>query len=161
MPEPTERAALYRLYDMEGRLLYVGVTNELRRRWQQHSTSQKWWHLVARRVVEWHESRAAAELAETAAIEAEMPLYNIDQVPNATASQGQYDDTADRRRVKRLLRRDAARQYFHPGKTVHLLALAERYDVSRMTVWSVMNELDPRCFTEARQRITITRQPAF
>ncbi len=71
------RTALYRLYDVDGRLLYVGITFDLRNRWADHAQRKSWWEAVVRRDVEWHETRYSAEAAECAAILAERPAYNI------------------------------------------------------------------------------------
>lgn len=71
------RTALYRLFDGEGRLLYVGITFNPRDRWNGHSGTKSWWKDVMRREVEWYETRSEAEGAEYAAIRSELPLYNI------------------------------------------------------------------------------------
>lgn len=52
--------AVYRLYDDEKRLLYVGVTCDLAVRWAAHRLEKPWWPEVARREVVWRENRAAA-----------------------------------------------------------------------------------------------------
>lgn len=73
-----KRTALYRLYDAEDRLLYIGITDSPRRRWAQHAAKQAdaWWPDVARKSVEWFASRTDAEAAEMRAIEQEGPPYN-------------------------------------------------------------------------------------
>lgn len=71
------RTALYRLLDKDGRLLYIGVSHKPDVRWGQHSESKSWWSEVDQRKVEWHDTRAAAERAELAAIAAERPMYNV------------------------------------------------------------------------------------
>lgn len=73
----SRRTALYRLFDAEGRLLYVGIAYNPRARWLGHSSTKPWWKQVARREVEWHETRSAALGAEAEAIVNERPLYNI------------------------------------------------------------------------------------
>lgn len=73
----TRRTALYRLFDSSGRLLYVGITFNPSDRWRGHSSTKSWWRDVARREVEWHETRSAAERKEAAAIFTEKPLYNV------------------------------------------------------------------------------------
>ncbi|MFF4403637.1 GntR family transcriptional regulator [Streptomyces sp. NPDC001404] len=75
MPE-VERTALYRLYDADDRLLYVGISSMPRTRWQQHASSKDWWPDVATREVEWHETRVGAAAAEAEAIRAEKPAHN-------------------------------------------------------------------------------------
>jgi hypothetical protein len=76
MPKTPGRTALYRLFDQHGCLLYIGISHKPDVRWGQHSEQKPWWPAVDRRVVEWHETRAAAEKAEVAAIAAEKPLHN-------------------------------------------------------------------------------------
>lgn len=71
-----QRTALYRLFDAADDLLYVGITTDPERRWSQHGSDKPWWRLVARRTVEWHADRKAAEKAESGAVQAERPLYN-------------------------------------------------------------------------------------
>lgn len=70
-----ERTALYRLYDADGRLLYVGIAQDPEKRWSQHSRTKRatWWPLVARKTVEWFPNREAADAAETIAINNEKP----------------------------------------------------------------------------------------
>lgn len=68
---------LYRLFNNEGDLLYIGITKQRYERWRQHEKTQPWikeattwkWELI----LPWlnpHE-------VEKAAIKAERPLYNI------------------------------------------------------------------------------------
>lgn len=73
--------ALYRLYDAEGVLLYIGISRDPRIRWYQHAGSKQWWPEVERREVVWHETAEAAVYAERTAIREEMPRYNISGVP--------------------------------------------------------------------------------
>lgn len=160
-PEPAKRIALYRLYDRDGNLLYVGVTNNLRRRWDMHSRDQTWWHLVTRREAEWLPDRASAEAAEITAIQDERPRFNIDHSLNPKWGGNTYDDTADQVRALRLLRRDAKKSYFHVGRTFHITALADRFEVSSRTLLSVIGEFSGPCFAEHRRRLTVLREPTF
>lgn len=73
MNEPT---ALYRLYDSAGNLLYVGITCNPSRRFTQHKAQKPWWPDVARKHIEWMESRGAAAQAEENAIYHEAPRWN-------------------------------------------------------------------------------------
>lgn len=68
--------AVYRMYDADGRLLYVGMTNNTDVRWKWHAQSGGWWHRMASSTVEWHPDRAAARRHEAAAIKAEAPVFN-------------------------------------------------------------------------------------
>lgn len=73
----SRRTALYRLFDAEGRLLYVGIAFNPEARWRDHATEKPWWGNVIERRVEWHETRTGALKAEVAAIKAEAPAYNV------------------------------------------------------------------------------------
>lgn len=71
------RTALYRLYDADGQLLYIGVAYDPQQRWYSHANTAPWWPRVARREVTWYPHRPAAEDAERDAIRAEAPMFNV------------------------------------------------------------------------------------
>lgn len=68
--------ALYRHFDEAGRLLYVGIAKEPGKRGEQHRYHSKWHRFMADTSVEWFPTRAAAALAERAAIADEAPIFN-------------------------------------------------------------------------------------
>jgi predicted GIY-YIG superfamily endonuclease len=80
MPE-AERTAIYRMYDEDGALLYIGVSRDFGHRWTQHARKQPWYDLVDRQTVEWRASRHEALTAETAAIKVERPKFNVVHSP--------------------------------------------------------------------------------
>lgn len=67
---------LYRFYDNEGRLLYVGITNEWFRRFHNHERKATWFSEVASATFEFFETREEVELAEKIAIQNENPIWN-------------------------------------------------------------------------------------
>jgi hypothetical protein len=74
-PKPCE---LYRHFDSEGRLLYVGISwCSLERLMNGHRSTANWFPQITRVEIERFPSRAEAMAAENRAIEAEGPLYNI------------------------------------------------------------------------------------
>lgn len=75
------RTAVYRLFDAEAQLLYVGVAVDPRVRWGVHAREKTWWPEVAHRTVEWFDDRPSAEAAEVAAIVTEAPRYNVEHSP--------------------------------------------------------------------------------
>lgn len=91
---------LYRLFNADGVLLYVGVTGNLNARLAFHSTDKPWWGEVARVETEWHPNRTEAEDAEDRAIADEHPRYNIAGAPregryrrpNAPVEWTEWDD---------------------------------------------------------------------
>jgi predicted GIY-YIG superfamily endonuclease len=74
--DPNAETALYRHYDEDGRLLYVGISLDVLKRIQQHRGSS-WSRDITYIAIEGYASREAAEAAERVAIETERPLYNI------------------------------------------------------------------------------------
>lgn len=67
---------LYRLFDAVGELLYVGITNNVKRRLQAHAERQPWWSEVARHTFTSLPDREMLEAAEAIAIRYETPRYN-------------------------------------------------------------------------------------
>ena len=75
---PLDLQQMYRLYNAEGDLLYLGISYSALARIAQHSKSQAWWAAVVRIEVESFTmvSRRTMETAEREAIIREQPLYN-------------------------------------------------------------------------------------
>lgn len=69
--------SLYRLYDVDDVLLYVGIAVDLEQRMSQHAADKPWWGKVERRTVEAYPNRLLAETAEARAIQRERPLHNL------------------------------------------------------------------------------------
>lgn len=71
------RTALYRHYDADGALLYVGISDTPDKRLKQHQLHSAWAEAVASTHLVWFDNRAAAEDAERAAIRTEAPAHNV------------------------------------------------------------------------------------
>ena len=72
-----ERTAVYRFFDANGELLYVGLTNNTATRWDYHARRKPWWADVAGKSVTWYDDRPTAARAEAQAIRTEAPRWNI------------------------------------------------------------------------------------
>lgn len=72
-------AQLYRHFDHEGHLLYVGIALNAFARLKQHRIGSYWYHAVATVTIQNFSTRADAARAETHAIKTEKPLYNSKQ----------------------------------------------------------------------------------
>jgi predicted GIY-YIG superfamily endonuclease len=70
-------AVVYRLYDGEGSLLYVGCTVDPATRLRAHRRRQPWWDEVVSSEVVWYSSMDQAADVEQHAILAERPVYNV------------------------------------------------------------------------------------
>jgi hypothetical protein len=73
----TDQTYLYRFYDADATLLYVGITSGLVDRFEAHMKGKEWWRDVRNIVIERHETRADALHAERHAIQSEGPVYNV------------------------------------------------------------------------------------
>lgn len=76
-PKAGQQTCLYRHFDGDGRLLYVGVSLSAAARLSRHSVDSGWFRLVALVTLEWHPNRSMALAAERAAIRSERPEYNV------------------------------------------------------------------------------------
>ncbi len=79
--------AVYRFFDANGALLYIGLTVDPGARLRAHR-SKPWWFDIVRIEIERHETRQAAAIAERAAIKAEEPIYNVEHTPKALGRSG-------------------------------------------------------------------------
>jgi len=77
---------LYRYFDADDNLLYVGITNNQFRRFSQHK-NKDWMSQICRATFEHFEYRTDAEMAEMNAIKNESPVYNIAGHPDYTQNQ--------------------------------------------------------------------------
>jgi hypothetical protein len=69
---------LYRHFDKDGRLLYVGVSLSAIVRLASHKQASEWFDQVTTVIIETLPTREAALIAEKLAIQNEKPLYNIE-----------------------------------------------------------------------------------
>lgn len=68
---------LYRFYDDDDTLLYVGLTINPGKRMERHKSDKEWWTEVARIEMEQHLDLEALQTAERIAIQTEKPVHNI------------------------------------------------------------------------------------
>lgn len=68
---------VYRCYDVEGRLLYVGCTTDPKTRLEAHRKNAWWWFQMSRTRLLVFEDRAYALAKESDAIAGEKPLWNV------------------------------------------------------------------------------------
>lgn len=85
------RTSLYRYYDENGVLLYVGITGRGLSRNVEHNKSKPWWSNVRRQEVDHYPDRARALAAERAAIRQYRPPYNIQHNPGHAVIRAAYE----------------------------------------------------------------------
>ena len=116
------KTALYRYYDADGRLLYVGISLSVIERTASHAANSDWFWNISTMSVEWFDDRTSAEVAEAAAIRSQKPLHNKAHVCKSPAQV--FIDTVG---VPNLARR--------LGVSVSAVNNA-RYDQSLPTSWA-------------------------
>jgi excinuclease UvrABC nuclease subunit len=75
--KPSKPCQLYRHFDADGRLLYVGISLSAVWRLARHRHDAHWFHQIATVTIQTLPSRGAALVAEARAIEEEKPLHNL------------------------------------------------------------------------------------
>ena len=78
----TKSTALYRHFDANGVLLYVGVSLSAVTRLSRHAASSQWAESISRVSIEWFPTRHTALMAEWVAIHDEKPMYNLQRNAN-------------------------------------------------------------------------------
>ncbi len=106
--------SVYKLYDADGRLLYVGVTRHGYRRLNQHAKEKPWWSEVVKAEFEHLPDTRSAFAREAVLIRTASPAYNIAQPrPVAPARRGAP------RRVNEGMKRPAVRQSARKATSLH------------------------------------------
>ena len=72
----TEKTAIYRHYDKDGVLLYVGLSRNPIKRLGQHRVHSLWFYSISRMEIEWAKTREDAAEKEYRAVRREKPLFN-------------------------------------------------------------------------------------
>lgn len=103
-PRWYEPAAVYRLWDVEGNLLYIGSAFDPEERCKSHQ-KKPWWSEVARRTEQWFSARGTAYAEEMKAIRMERPKHNQMGTPGYRAPKTEAvlrRDERARRRAREL-----------------------------------------------------------
>ena len=82
---PITGTAVYRFFDVHNDLLYVGTTNSISVRWNDHNSSKAWYADVHHTTVVWYMDKPTAEAVERHAIKTERPRYNLTHNPEPRA----------------------------------------------------------------------------
>ncbi len=74
---PNRRCAIYRHYDVDGRLLYVGKSVQPLNRQQQHEVEAHWFNQIVKIEIQWFDLTTDMDAAERQAIATENPIFNL------------------------------------------------------------------------------------
>jgi predicted GIY-YIG superfamily endonuclease len=136
-----KKTAVYRMYDKDRELLYVGITSKLSDRFGNHFKEKTWIDDVQSINITWYANRNRAEVAENTAIRWEHPKHNV---------KGVIKNTSEYKHLLALLEPfDEQPDDFH--KELHKLvsdyqlnATREQLPVKFMTLyeWALCNALE-------------------
>ena len=102
-PNPEhDRTCLYRHFDCEGKLLYVGVSLHVLSRLSAHARISPWFHRIAHVHIEHFDSRKEALAAERAAIAEEHPECNIVLQRSKSARRDRHAELSAQRLTERV-----------------------------------------------------------
>ncbi|MDX2997984.1 GIY-YIG nuclease family protein [Streptomyces scabiei] len=136
-----ERTALYRLYDANDVLLYLGISWNPDFRWEQHQNDKHWAHQVARRTVEWHPTRSAALAEEESATAVEKPLHDSSWHRTNDGDKPTWFNPDGQQAVVNGLTQEIEQGRHWIGEVLMSGAVAKRFDVSRSTAANAMADL--------------------
>ncbi len=139
------RTAVYRLYDSNDQLIYVGITNDPARRWRLHAHEKSWWGDVVIREVEWRSTREEAELVERDVIGTERPKWNV------------YGGAPERGRPG--LTSGKLQKGWEPDD--HILALFTQYEDELRNLGAARDELEAEIVRVMRTGVSATRISKF
>lgn len=155
-PFPAGRSALYRLYDSDDVLLYVGISRYPNERFKEHAGDKPWWHHVARHDIVWLDSRAKALEVEAEAMKEERPLYNgYHHLGKGWPQKAlKYDDAAERAAVREGMRSALKRGDHKPGTLLQGAPVGRQFGVSASIGQYALYEL-------ANEGLLVKRQQYF
>lgn len=136
---PTVQHSVYRLFDAEGVLLYIGRTDNLHRRLVEHQSVQPWSSEIAEVRARLYPTRMEAARAERVAINSEGAKYNMAAGDKARRNMEMVERLLDRNLDVTLREWRAEGQSF--GKIVTTLQRFEVF-VSREQVRRWCQELE-------------------
>lgn len=84
------QTSVYRYYDRDGLLLYVGITGRGTARNAEHNKTKDWWQFVVRQNVDHYRTREEAHTREVELIEDHTPPFNTQHNPAAAAMRAAY-----------------------------------------------------------------------
>lgn len=139
------RTAVYRFYDNDNTLIYVGITNNPVKRWDLHAYEKPWWSDVTLREIEWFSTREEAEVAEAQIISSRRPKWNV--------------DGGEPERGKPGLTSGHLQKGWEPDE--HILSLVARYDEEQRNLAQARDELEAEIVRVMRTGVSATRISKF
>ena len=130
------KQVLYRFYDLDGKLLYVGISNKWYQRFHDHEKKSGWFSKAAYTIFQWYEDRESVEAAELVAIRTENPEFNKANNPS-------YETTMDHfAKLKVWTFTDAEPDELHSNLILEMREHLSRIRITRGSKWIAMAFID-------------------
>jgi predicted GIY-YIG superfamily endonuclease len=139
--EPT---ALYRLYDANDVLLYLGISFNPDFRWELHQKDKSWAHLVTRRTVEWYPDRLTALAQEAEATAAEKPLHDSSWRRRQDQEKPEWRDPDGQQSVMDGITSELQQGLLKPGTVLQTGPIGKKFGVARATASHALYKLEQR-----------------
>jgi DNA-binding XRE family transcriptional regulator/predicted GIY-YIG superfamily endonuclease len=137
---------VYRLYDAERNLLYVGCTKDLAVRLKIHARNSEWWPEVAETESNTYPSAESAAKAETAQIKALKPRHNSASGKRYVLAMVERTELGQRLRVLRMRagvsQERLARAAHVSYRTVNRIEAGQTKTVRELTIMALADALD-------------------
>jgi len=143
-----KKTFLYRHFDRNGDLLYVGISLNHMARLQQHKDASGWFDKIVHITVEQFETRQAAMDAETNAIQKEKPIHNVHKNNNLIPAPERVEDSKKQLTYKIV----SLQPLYNAQETARLLgisghairSLIEKGILGHVTIGPVTDRLSPK-----------------
>lgn len=140
---------LYRAFDAQGQLLYVGIGQQWQARLKKHRSTAPWYWSIEDFSVHWYPDRPSARAAELRALSTEGPLWNKDGNSSGGAAVKAYD-------LERWQKNHSAVMDYYSGKGLparlegeayaaylaEMECLFEKRLAHELRLWRMLNRLE-------------------
>ena len=126
---------LYRHYNGDNTLLYVGISLSAINRLIQHKGSSEWFDEIKRIDVEKFDTREEALIAETKAIQSEKPFYNIKK--KSIVKKSRLNEHVEEAQID-LVSRVVNYKIFYTDEEVADILMTNKYNIRK---WIASNKL--------------------
>lgn len=130
-PNPKTGTILYRYFAKSGELLYVGITDQQKRRHSSHKTEKTWASEIDSVETTEFPTRAEARAAEESAIRTERPTHNVESNRDFYSLDGSAKRSRDLRQRMRAAGFVFRHVWVHPKDWPRVKALIERLIAKR------------------------------
>lgn len=138
------KTALYRYFNSDDALLYVGISSRLTDRVKRHSIGSDFFSQSVRMTIEWFDTRDEAIDAEIIAIKSEEPIFNVTHNTRKTSDPEEEPKIQVKSIPKYDITHNELKYVIAAYRTTRLSDAAKIYGVSQPTVSCALRGLQER-----------------